>query len=422
MDIPQFGHAMLKYFTMDPESTNLNNGSYGTTPKPVQDACTELGLLVETNPDLFCRFTYPSMLVTVRKRLADFLKVPDIDEIVMVPNASHGLNTVLWNFLFEEGDVLIRCNTTYNSIFRTAQYLADINAGLILADFTILFPTSHQQIIEDWRAHLKALNQNRKNSATKIVAVVDSIISNPGVCLPWKEMVKICKEENVWSVVDAAHSIGQEQNLDLPGSGADFWVSNCHKWLSAKRACAVLYVPKKNQKQIISSFPTSHAYVSPALRTSPDFVAQFEWNGTQDFVPCLSVSAALDWRNSLGGEAVIDEYCRNLALQGGKRLAEILGTELMDKTGEFTLHMVNVALPLSSDLPLDRIDILFKTKMVVEQKCFAASFYHNERWWARCSAQIWNEISDFERLGRAYKICIAEIEAESSQSTVVSTL
>jgi hercynylcysteine S-oxide lyase len=43
--------------------------------------------------------------------------------------------------------------------------------------------------------------------------------------MPWKEMVKICKEEGVWSVVDAAHSIGQEQGINLSETMADFWVS-----------------------------------------------------------------------------------------------------------------------------------------------------------------------------------------------------
>lgn len=38
-------------------------------------------------------------------------------------------------------------------------------------------------------------------------------------------MVQICKEEDVWSVVDAAHSIGQEVDLDLEAAKPDFWVS-----------------------------------------------------------------------------------------------------------------------------------------------------------------------------------------------------
>jgi hypothetical protein len=87
-------------------------------------------------------------------------------------------------------------------------------------------------------------------------------------------MVKICREEGVFSVVDAAHSIGQEVGIDVGASGCDFWISvsstseyhvilprlmrclqNCHKWLFAERVCAMLYVPKRS-------------VIAPAIRDS----------------------------------------------------------------------------------------------------------------------------------------------------------
>ena len=49
---------------------------------------------------------------------------------------------------------------------------------------------------------------------------------------------------------------------------------------------------------------------------------------------------ALEYRQWLGGEHKINAYCHNLAVEGGKRLAELWGTRLMDPTGEFTLNMV----------------------------------------------------------------------------------
>ena len=54
------------------------------------------------------------------------------------------------------------------------------------------------------------------------------------------------------------------------------------------------------------------------------------------------VHTALDFRGWLGGEVEINRYCRDLAIRGGKRLAEILGTEEMDETPnrELTLNMV----------------------------------------------------------------------------------
>ena len=73
-----------------------------------------------------------------------------------------------------------------------------------------------------FRSHLKSLP---REPGSKIVAIIDSIVSVPGAILPWKELVKVCKEEGVISVVDAAHSIGQEVGINLKEADPDFWVS-----------------------------------------------------------------------------------------------------------------------------------------------------------------------------------------------------
>lgn len=54
------------------------------------------------------------------------------------------------------------------------------------------------------------------------------------------------------------------------------------------------------------------------------------------------VHAALDFRKWLSGEVRINAYCKDLAIKGGQRLVEILGTEDMDSTPnhELTLNMV----------------------------------------------------------------------------------
>ena len=66
----------------------------------------------------------------------------------------------------------------------------------------------------------------------------------------------------------------------------------------------------------------------------------FIGNGTLDFVPFLSVMAALDFRQWIGGEAAINDYCHSLAVNGGKLLAGFLGTSVMDEDGSLTSHMV----------------------------------------------------------------------------------
>lgn len=260
----------------------------------------------------------------------------------------------------------------------------------------------------------------KRGERPKIVVLFDAITSHPGLLMPWERVVKFCKgHENAWSLIDAAHAIGQIAKINLGEIQPDFWISNCHKWLYAKRGCAVLYVPRRNQHIIKSSVPTSTHYISdkeyeqdPTLPKPTRFMKQFSWTGTHDPVPYLSVGPALDFRKWLGGEEKINEYCRSLAIKGGKKLAETIGTEEMDQTpgNALTLNMANVRLPLPKTpkrVAREVIEQFFKRELLAGWKVFGLAFYHNETWWARGCAQVWNEVSDYERLGRAYReLCV----------------
>ncbi|KAJ7868519.1 hypothetical protein B0H14DRAFT_3441143 [Mycena olivaceomarginata] len=114
-----------------------------------------------------------------------------------------------------------------------------------------------------------------------------------------------------------------------------------------------------------------------------------------------------------------------MAVRGGAYLASFFGTRVMDQTGEFTCNMVNVQIPLPSDvLPSDEINDIFNHKMLAptnrKTKVSAGIFHHNGAWWTRCSAQIWTEnadgghvqLSDFALLGSVLKEVCAEVVQE----------
>lgn len=69
-------------------------------------------------------------------------------------------------------------------------------------------------------------------------------------------------------------------------------------------------------------------------------------NGTVDWAAYLGVSAALDFRKWLGGESLIDEYGRNLAIEGGEALVWVLNMAVMDGDCQFAAHMVHLIPPL----------------------------------------------------------------------------
>jgi len=410
---PPFGRALLAHYTLDPEYTALNNGSYGTTPRPVQEAAKALADRVEANPDLFHRLTYQGTLKEARAQLAALVNV-HADELVLVSNATTGVNVVLRNLDWSAGDQLIAFSTSYAAVSSTVHYLADVPPHPRASFVPLAFPCSPASIVDAFRAHLR-LPENQAAPNSRRVAVIDSIVSNPGIALPWKELVEVCREEGVLSVVDAAHSIGQEPDIDLAAAQPDFWVSNCHKWLMAKRSSAVLYIPFRNQHLIKTSLPTSNFYRPLALRKGEgedNLQVQFEWTGTQDLAPFFSILDALRFRKWLGGEHAINEHCHALALAGGKYLAELWGTALMDPSGESTLNMVNIALPIPADaqiMPGSAGARYIERRLLVDEKAYSAWFFHNGRFWTRCSAQVFNDMSDFERLGKAWTKVAAEV-------------
>jgi hypothetical protein len=98
--------------------------------------------------------------------------------------------------------------------------------------------------------------------------------------------------------------------------------------------------------QVLQTYPVSFLSLNVCIRqivcNKPSFSNMLATGtGTIDFVPYLSVRAALEFREWLGGEDKINAYCHSLALTGGKHLAEVLGTTVMDEDGDMTANMVH---------------------------------------------------------------------------------
>lgn len=105
-------------------------------------------------------------------------------------------------------------------------------------------------------------------------------------------------------------------------------------------------------------------------------------------------------------------------MEGTRKMAEALGTEIMDNE-EGTIAdccMVNVRLPLrvshSRETRTEQGEYVVKPGYGIEAtawmldtlmdefKTFVAIYYFQDSWWARMSGQIYLEMADFEWAGR----------------------
>jgi selenocysteine lyase/cysteine desulfurase len=85
------------------------SGSYGSCPRPVFEESQRISESIEANPDMFYRIKLAGKLIDVRARLAKFINAEEVEDVVMINNATHGINNILHNLDWKAGDTLIGC-------------------------------------------------------------------------------------------------------------------------------------------------------------------------------------------------------------------------------------------------------------------------------------------------------------------------
>lgn len=368
----------------------------------------------EAVPDKYIRYEYPKLLDESRAALAAHLNAP-ADTIVFAANATTAVNIVLRNLTWNDDglDEIISFSTIYGACGKTIEYIKDTHPGKVSSrNVPLTYPLEDDEVVSRFRAAVEA---SRAEGRRPRIAVYDAVTSQPGVRFPFEAVTAACRELGVLSLVDGAQGVGMIE-LDMTALDADFFLSNCHKWLFAPRGCAFLYVPVRNQHLMRSTLPTSHGYVPlstpsavsplPSVLSGSPWIRSFDFVGTIDNSSFVCVKAALDYRRDvLGGEERIREYLWRLAKEGGARAAEILGTEVIDnKTKTLTNNaMVNIWLPVAAaEVQADSLQWT-QAILVNEYKTFIALGCHEGRWFARLSAQVYLDMEDFEWAGKALK-------------------
>lgn len=112
-------------------------------------------------------------------------------------------------------------NTTYGAVSTTVQRYADAVQNLNVQKIILNFPTQPEAIVSLFRRHIEGL---QRKPATTVMAIIDGIISVPGARIPWEELVKICRDNGVYSLIDGAHLVGQVP-VDVQRVDPDFLVS-----------------------------------------------------------------------------------------------------------------------------------------------------------------------------------------------------
>ena len=385
----RFGHALLDLWLLDPEVTYLNHGTLGATPRRVLDLQQSLRNEIERQP---ARVLYREIIgmvgaerpVKTRLRaaadaVADFVGAEGRD-VVFVDNATTGVNAVLRSLDLREGDELLLTDHAYGGVLRAARH-AVRRSGARVRTVELPYPKARgDAIVERIATALRP--------STRLV-IVDHITSDTAPVLPLGEIAAACRDRGVPVLADGAHGPGALR-LDVPALGVDWYAADLHKWAFAPRSCGFLWAPPERQADL------HPAVISWGL--DEGFHEEFRWVGTRDPTNYLAAPEGIAFLRELG-ESSVYEHNHALVWEAANTLAELLGTQL---GLEESMVAAMVTVPLPEELGATELDAeRLRDALLFEDRIEVAVRARGGRLWARISAQVYNELGDYERLASA---------------------
>lgn len=380
------------HWSLDPEVTFLNHGSFGACPIPVLDAQARIRADLEREPVHFFVRRYFDLLDASRFALAAFVNA-DPDGLAFVDNATTGVNAVLRSLEFAPGDELLVTDHEYNACRNVLDYVAR-RSGARVVVATVPFPlNSSAQVVEAILAQVTPRTR---------IALVDHVTSATGLVLPLATIVSELQRRGVDVLVDGAHAPGMIE-LDLASLAPAYYTGNCHKWLCAPKGAGMLYV-REDRRDAIRPAVISHGANMPTDQRSR-FRHEFDWVGTHDPSPWICVKDSIEFLTSLfdGDYAALRRRNRDLALEARDVLCRALG---LAKPAPDDMIGTLAAVPLSdgeaakpSALYVDPLQQQLWDAHRIEVPI--SPWPHPPKRLLRVSAQLYNSIEDYQKLAAA---------------------
>jgi isopenicillin-N epimerase len=265
-----------------------------------------------------------------RQALADTLSVAR-DDIVYVPNATHGINIVARSLELHFGDEVLTTDHEYGAMDRTWRFLSQ-KEGFSYRSVDIPLPFRSDRSFVD---HFFSFVSEK----TRVI-FISHITSPTALIFPVCEICERARDLNILTVIDGAHAPGQI-DLNLEEIGVDFYSGNCHKWLCAPKGSAFLYAGKEVQS-LIEPLVVSWGWQSDQPGPS-QFIDYLEWTGTRDISTFLAIPAAIEFQQTHDW-VTVHRTCHDLAEQAVHEITTLFGTKPLSNPDKYA-QMVSIPLP-----------------------------------------------------------------------------
>ncbi len=393
---------LAQNWTLDPEVVFLNHGSFGACPTPILEYQSELRARMEREPMRFFLTDLPALLEDALEQTGLFLGA-DTTGLTFVNNATTGVNTVLRSLSFQQGDKLLVTDHAYPACRNALDFVA-ARSGLEVVVAKVPFPTSGPDEVFD--AVMAACVPGTK------LALLDHITSPTGLLFPLERLVRELQNREIDVLVDGAHAPGMIE-LNLDDLGAAFYTGNFHKWLCTPKGAGFLHV-RADRVDAIRPLTISHGASAPTT-TASRFRNEFDWTGTEDPTPWLSVPASIRYFRDLlpGGWKEMRKRNQSLRLEARKEILQTTGLEppcpeeMLRNLASFILPDDPLTEP-KDPLGLNPLRIRLLNDYQVQVPVFA--WPRESGRILRISVQLYNHLEQYRHLATALRDLLAEEE------------
>jgi isopenicillin-N epimerase len=377
-------------FLLRPDIVFLNHGSFGACPRSIFKAYQAWQLELERQPVEFLGRRFAALMHEARQALGAFVGA-SADDLVYVPNATTGLNTVARSLPLGPGDEVLSTDHEYGALDRTWRFVCRKRGARYIRQPVPLPVKSAEQVIQ---AIWSGVNERTR------VLFLSHITSPTAIILPVTELVHRARKAGIITVIDGAHTPGQIQ-LDLAALGADFYSGNAHKWMLSPKGAAFLYAHRKAQ-HLLEPLVVSWGW-EPETPAASRFIDEHEFQGTKDIATYLTVPATIrfmaehNWPN-------VQRACHELVRYARQRITTLTGLEpITPDSPAWFAQMASFPLP-----PCDADAV--KQRLYAEFHVEVPIVTWNDRQFVRVSIQAYNTQEDVDVLVEA----LTEILAQTS--------
>lgn len=381
---------MLKeLFLLDPDIIYLNHGSFGACPKPVFAEYQSWQRRLEWQPVEFLGVDLDDYLLQARQNLGRYVNSHE-NNIVFIPNATHGVNIVARSLKFNPGDEILTSNHEYGACNFIWESVCEKDGSVYKCQsITAPFISDEELINQLWQG---------VTPKTKLI-FISHITSPTSLLMPVQIICQRARQAGILTLIDGAHAPGQIP-LDLDTIQPDFYVGNCHKWMLSPKGAGFIYAKPEVQSLIeplIISWGYQSKYAVPRVSTFVDFL---QWRGTNDPAASLSVPAAIEFMKYHHWDD-IRKRCHSILCFAIEGISDFTGLKpLYTSDSDLFNQMATIPIPQIKNLPE------FKNKLLSEYKIEIPYIDWENHHYLRLSVQGYNTLDDINHLINSLKSLI----------------